>query len=80
MLETKYDFEFDRIVNEIKNAKTVLIQLPDGLKPYFKEIVDYLEARTKASIFIWEGSCFGACDIPNANFDLLVQFGHNSYL
>lgn len=80
MLKSEYDFELERVVKEIKGYKTVLIQLPDGLKPHFKEIVDYLESKVDAKIFIWEGSCFGACDIPNANFDVLVQFGHNSYL
>ena len=37
-----YNLELDRIIAEIKENghKTVLIQLPDGLKPKAKEIVD----------------------------------------
>ena len=40
----EYDLELDRVVNEIKKqkAKRVLVQLPDGLKPKAKEIVDVL--------------------------------------
>ena len=77
----KYDFELDKVVEKIKsiNAKTILIQLPDGLKMNFKEIVDYLEKKTDSLIYIWGGSCFGACDIPCINIDLIDQFGHNQF-
>lgn len=78
-----YDLELKRAESEIKKskAKTVLIQLPDGLKPYAGEINDFLEKNTKAKINIWLGSCFGACDIPNVKgFDLLIQWGHNQWL
>ncbi|MFA5887324.1 MAG: diphthamide synthesis protein [Candidatus Nanoarchaeia archaeon] len=75
----EYDLELERVAKEIrkKNVKTVCIQLPDGLKPKATEIADYLQKNTKAKILIWAGSCFGACDIPNANADLLIQWGHS---
>ncbi|MFH1238156.1 MAG: diphthamide synthesis protein [archaeon] len=80
-LEEKYELELDRIVSEIKmkKAKTVLLQLPDGLKPWGPMISDYLEEKTNAKISIWLGACFGACDLPNSDADLIVQFGHASW-
>lgn len=79
-----YDLQLDSAIESIKKekAKTVLIQLPDGLKPKAKEIKDILEEKTSAEILIWGGSCFGACDIPNlgaVKADLLVQFGHSEW-
>lgn len=77
-----YDLEIEKAVSEIKKAKakTVCIQLPDGLKPKAGEIVDEIEAKTKAKCMIWLGSCFGACDIPNVNTDLLIQWGHSKWI
>ncbi|MEA3248355.1 MAG: diphthamide synthesis protein [Nanoarchaeota archaeon] len=77
-LEKKYELELDRIVSEIekRKAKKVLLQLPDGLKPWALSISDYLEEKTDAKISIWLGTCFGACDLPNSGADLVVQFGH----
>lgn len=81
-LNEKYDLELERIIKEIKNLKKnpkVLIQLPDGLKPYGLEISDFIEGKTNAEVSIYLGDCFGACDTPLVNekdFDLLIQFGH----
>ncbi len=76
-----YDFELDRVKKEIKKskAKKVLVQLADGLKPHATEIARELE-KTGAKIYIWAGSCFGACDIPNVRgVDLVVHFGHSAW-
>lgn len=80
-LEKKYDLELEKVVEEIKKqkAKKVMLQFPDGLKPYSLEISDFLENQTGANISIWMGSCFGACDIPKSDADLLVQFGHSAW-
>jgi len=77
-LEKDYELELGRVISEIKKskAKTVLLQLPDGLKPWGPVLSDYLEERTSAKISIWLGACFGACDLPNSEADLIVQFGH----
>lgn len=77
-LEKDYDLELNKIVSEIKKqkAKTVLLQLPDGLKPWGLAICDYLEEKTDAKISIWLGACFGACDLPESGADLVIQFGH----
>jgi len=77
-----YNLELERAVKETKKAKakSVCIQLPDGLKPEADEIVNYLEKNTKAKITIWLGSCFGACDTPTGlDADLLLQWGHNEF-
>jgi 2-(3-amino-3-carboxypropyl)histidine synthase len=76
-----YDLELSKAINEIKTQKatTVLIQLPDGLKPKAKEIADKIKEQTNAKVIIWAGSCFGACDIPNAKVDLLIRWGHSEW-
>ena len=77
-----YDLELDRLYSEIErnDAKKILIQLPDGLKPYAKTIQEEIKNRFDSEVVFWAGSCFGACDAPihvrNLGFDLLVQFGH----
>ena len=81
----EYDLELDRVVSRIKaeKAKTVCIQLPDGLKPKAKEIADEIEKQTNARVIIWLGSCFGACDIPvevkRLEVELLIQWGHSEW-
>ena len=78
-----YDLELNRAIKQIKkqNAKLVCIQLPDGLKPKAREIKETIENKTKATVIIWMGSCFGACDIPKnlENIDLLIQWGHSEW-
>lgn len=75
----EYDLELEKVAETIKakNAKTVLIQLGDGLKPKGTEIVDYLQKKTNATILLWLDTCYGVCDVPKADVDLIVQFGHN---
>jgi 2-(3-amino-3-carboxypropyl)histidine synthase len=77
-LRERYDLELNRIVGEIEKqgVRSVLLQLPDGLKPYALVLVDYLEEETGVDVRIWLGDCFGACDLPETNCDLVVQFGH----
>ena len=81
----QYDLELDKVEAKIKaeNAKIVCIQLPEGLRPNAKEIVQELEKRTAAKVIIWLGSCWGACDLPlevnRLGVDLLVQWGHSEW-
>jgi 2-(3-amino-3-carboxypropyl)histidine synthase len=85
-LEERYNLQEDliKLEKELKiiRPKSILLQLPDGLKPYSTEIVDkfkeicYRELKKDIPIIIWLGSCFGACDLPNSNADLLIQLGH----
>lgn len=75
----RYEIDLNCLVSDIKKskAKKVLVQFPDGLKPYAKEIVDYLKEKTGCEIIIYLGSCFGACDLPKSDADLVIQFGHS---
>jgi len=77
-LEKDYELELEGIISEIKKsgAKTVLLQLPDGLKPWGPVLSDYLGEETSTRISIWLGACFGACDLPDSDADLVIQFGH----
>ena len=84
MLEN-YDLEIDSVVARIKaeKAKTVCVQLPDGLKPCAREIAQHIQSQTNARIIIWLGSCWGACDLPlevnRLGVDLLIQWGHSEW-
>ena len=82
-----YNLELEKVAEKIKKgrARTVLIQLPDGLKPKANEIKEFLTEKIdrKTKLLFWAGSCFGACDIPtsakNADVDLIIQFGHSEW-
>jgi len=76
-VQEKYDLELDKVISQIKKsrAKLVLLQFPDGLKPYAITIIDYLEEKLApkgvppksevgGKFLIWLESCFGACDTP----------------
>lgn len=88
-INEKYDLELDKIIKQIKKQKTklVLLQFPDGLKPYATAIVDELEEKTNnVEFLIWLESCYGACDTPilgkdaEKQIDLVVQFGHSKLI
>jgi len=78
-LVENYEINLDKIADKIKAEipKSVLLQFPDGLKPYATSIADYLQERFPKVFFkIWLGSCYGACDVPKTDDDFLIQFGH----
>ncbi|MGD9276767.1 MAG: diphthamide synthesis protein [Candidatus Pacearchaeota archaeon] len=87
-LNEKYNFDFEKIISQIKKekAKLVLLQFPDGLKIYATAIADYLEEKTNSEFLIWLDTCFGACDTPvlseklKKKIDLVIQFGHNELM
>jgi 2-(3-amino-3-carboxypropyl)histidine synthase len=79
-----YDINLDAIEQKIKSSKArvVLLQFPDGLKPYSLAVKDYLQEKfPKLTFAIWLGSCFGACDVPpvEGKVDLVIQFGHSEW-
>jgi len=85
-IEREYELEIDKVIKEIKKqkAKLVLLQFPDGLKPYATTIAEEVENRAKCECLIWFGSCYGACDVPSVEklkpkIDLIVQFGHSKW-
>ena len=80
-----YDLELDKVVSTVKKqrGKFVLLQFPEGLKPYAQQICDYVEEEADCSCMIWMGSCYGGCDVPveseELGVDLIVQFGHSKW-
>jgi 2-(3-amino-3-carboxypropyl)histidine synthase len=80
-----YKVELEKVIDKINqnNAKTVCIQLPDGMKNYAEDIEREL-SKEGVRVLIWLGSNFGACDIPlgldRLNVDLLVSWGHNRFV
>jgi 2-(3-amino-3-carboxypropyl)histidine synthase len=78
-----YDLQLDDAIKQIKekDAKMILVQLPDGLKPHADEIREViLHSCPEVNLFFWADSCFGACDAPihvrHLGFDMLIAFGH----
>jgi 2-(3-amino-3-carboxypropyl)histidine synthase len=78
-----YDLQLDDAIKQIKekDAKLILIQLPDGLKPHADEIRTVLTRECPdINLVFWADSCFGACDAPihvrHLGFDMLIAFGH----
>jgi len=77
-----FDFEEERIKQEITklDAKRVLIQLPEGLKPEGPRIAEMVEKEGALPI-ISADPCYGACDIAvneaeSLGAELIVHFGH----
>ena len=75
-----YDFEIDKIITEIdkKKAKKVLLQLPDGLRPYAFQLAETIKKVKKIEIILSGDSCYGACDLAirqanELNVDLLID-------
>ncbi len=83
MANLKLNLELDKLSQEIEtnDHKTVMIQLPDGLKPKAGEIqINLLEKFPQLKVTFWAGDCFGACDTPQVKgFDLFVAFGHSTW-
>jgi len=87
-IQEKYNLELNKVISQINKskAKFVLLQFPDGLKPYATTITDYLKEKTKAEFLIWFGTCYGACDTPvlpkdiEKKINLIIQFGHNEMM
>ena len=81
----QYDLELEGVISKIREekARTVCIQLPDGLKPKAADIQRAVEESTSARVLIWGGSCYGACDVPlqveRLGVDLLIQWGHSEW-
>jgi 2-(3-amino-3-carboxypropyl)histidine synthase len=79
----RFDFEEERIKQRIAKleAKRVLLQMPEGLKPEGTRIAKIVE-KTGALPIISADPCYGACDLATAEaerlgVDLIVHFGHS---
>ena len=81
-----FDFEEERIKQEITrlNAKRVLLQMPEGLKPEAPRLAKLVE-KAGALPIISGDPCYGACDLATAEAeslgaDLIIHFGHAKLL
>ncbi len=70
--------EMDRLIEVIRgrNAKTVGLQFPVGLRTKAVELAQEIEAKTRASVLVSADPSFGACDIAEMPVDLIVHLGH----
>jgi len=82
-----FDLEENRLIEEVKKkeAKRVLIQLPNGLKPKGTYLSELLEEQTGATVFISSKPCYGGCDLPictakAVKADLVVHYGHAPFI
>jgi 2-(3-amino-3-carboxypropyl)histidine synthase len=81
-----FDFEEERIKQEITrlNAKRVLLQMPEGLKPEAPRLAKLVE-KAGALPIVSADPCYGACDLATAEAeslgaDLIIHFGHAKLL
>jgi len=68
----------DRLVETIKgrNAKTVGLQFPVGLRTKAVELANELESKAGVSCIVSADPSFGACDVAEMPVDLTVHLGH----
>ncbi len=77
----KYQFDFTNLLRRLKelNVKKVGLVLPEGLKIHAFYIADELK-KQGYEVIISGNFNYGACDVPDHNFDnlcdCLVNFGH----
>lgn len=82
-----YDFELDKIIEEIKKSKSKLVglQFPEGLKQHALDIADKIENETNVKTIIFADPTYGACDLKGEQckklgIDLLLHFGHTKFV
>ncbi len=70
--------ETDRLLEVIRgrNAKTVGLQFPVGLRTKAVELAQELEAKAGVTCLVSADPSFGACDIAEMPVDLIVHLGH----
>jgi 2-(3-amino-3-carboxypropyl)histidine synthase len=85
--ENMYNLELERVCSEIHklNAKRVMLQLPDGMRPFALKIVNSIQEKTPSKVILSGDSCYGACDLAlkqarNVKADLLIHYGHSSMI
>lgn len=77
-----YEMDTDKVIRKInkRDAKTVGLQFPEGLKMQAVKIAREIESQTEATVIISGDPCFGACDVSDykmkGSVDLIVHYGH----
>ncbi len=68
----------DRLLDVIRgrNARTVGLQFPVGLRTKAVELAQELESKAGVTCLVSADPSFGACDVPDMPVDLIVHLGH----
>ncbi len=77
-----YYLEYDP--EKLSGLRSALLQLPDGLKQYSREIADCLSSTLGANIIIDANSTYGACDLryeesQRLGVEAIIHVGHTPY-
>jgi 2-(3-amino-3-carboxypropyl)histidine synthase len=75
----EFDFEISRVVNTIRQreCKSALLLFPEGLKRKAADVSSRITSQISSCRIIVSGEpCFGACEMPRTDADLIVHFGH----
>ncbi|MFB6141808.1 MAG: diphthamide biosynthesis enzyme Dph2 [Halorientalis sp.] len=82
--DREWDYELDRIVTAVeeRDAETVGLQFPEGLKRRARAVTDDLGARLPDDVTVMTSGqpCYGACDLDTylmRRTDVFVHFGHS---
>jgi 2-(3-amino-3-carboxypropyl)histidine synthase len=82
--DREWDYELDRIVDAVqeRDARTVGLQFPEGLKRRGPAVADDLRERLpeEVTVLISGQPCYGACDLDTflmKRTDVFVHFGHS---
>jgi len=82
--DREWDYELDRIVGEVheRDAETVGLQFPEGLKRRGPRVADDLRAELPDDVTVMLSGqpCYGACDLDTylmRRTDVFVHFGHS---
>ncbi len=79
--------ELERVATEVysRGARKVLLQVPDGMRPFAFQIAEYLGKAAGVEVVVSGDSCYGACDLAarqakEIGADLLVHYGHSPFI
>lgn len=80
-----FDLDLDFAIDLIKRsgARSVGIQVPEGLKRMASTIAKEIEDKTGADVIVSGDPCYGACDVDLdlcRAADLVIQIGHSEML
>lgn len=74
----EFDFETPRVIRTIngRGARKVILQFPEGLKRRAADVAAAISSQANSEVIIHGEPCFGACDVPVTDADLVIQYGH----
>jgi 2-(3-amino-3-carboxypropyl)histidine synthase len=78
-MDEEFDFEISKVVSTIsqRGCERVLLQFPEGLKRRAAQVASEISMKAPSCQIVISGEpCYGACDVPRTDADLVVNFGH----